>query len=55
MRDELPKFSDNTKNIIINFEDKNGNGSHWDCIHNKRDKYYFDSYGVPPPVEVMKS
>ena len=38
----------------MNLEDNNGNGSHWFCIFNSQDKYYFDSYGLPPPVEVMK-
>ena len=54
MRDELINLSKYTKNIIINLEDHYGNGSHWVCIYNNQVKYYFDSYGLPPPVEVMK-
>ena len=54
MRDELTNLSKYTKNIIMNLEDNNGNGSHWVCIYNNQAKYYFDSYGLPPPVEVMK-
>ena len=29
--------------------------SHWVCIYNNQVKYYFDSCGLAPPVEVMKS
>ena len=54
MRDELTNVSKHTKNIIMNLEDNNGNGSHWVCIFNSQDKYYFDSFGLPPPVEVIK-
>ena len=54
MFDEFTKLSENTKNIIMNFDDNNGNGSHLVCIFNTQDKYYFESYGFPPPVEVMK-
>lgn len=54
MRDELTNVSKHTKNIIMNLEDNDGNGSHWVCIFNSQDKYYFDSFGLPPPVEVIK-
>ena len=54
MRDELINLPKYTKNIIMNLEDNNGNGSHWVCIYNNQVKYYFDSYGLPPPVEVIK-
>ena len=45
MRDELTNVYKHTKNIIMNLEDNNGNGSHWVCIFNCQDKYYFDSFG----------
>ena len=54
LRDELTNMSKHTNNVIMNFEDNNGNGSHWVCIFNSQDKYYFDSFGLPPPVEVIK-
>ena len=54
MRDELTNVSKHTKNIIMNLEDNNGNSSHWVCIFNSQDKYYFDSFGLLPPVEVIK-
>ena len=39
----------------MNLEDGSGNGSHWVCVFNdKAAKYYFDSYGLQPPVEVVK-
>ena len=41
MRDELTNVSKHTKNIIMNLEDTNGNGSHWVCIFNSQDKYYY--------------
>ena len=54
MRDELTNVSKHTNNIIMNLEENNGNGSHWVCIFNSQFKYYFDSFGLPPPVEVIK-
>ena len=54
MIDELSNFSHCTKNIVMNLEDNNGNSSHWVCIYKNQVKYYFDSYDLPPPVEVMK-
>lgn len=38
------------KNIIINLQNSNKNGSHWCCIFDK--KYYFDSFGINPTKEV---
>ena len=37
MRDELTNVPKHTKNIIMNLEDDNGNGSHWVCIFNSQD------------------
>ena len=38
----------------MNLEDGSGNGSHWVCVFNvKAAKYFFDCYGLPPPVEVV--
>ena len=54
MRDEFKNLSKYTKNIIMNFEENNGNSSHWVCIYNNQVKYYFDSNSLSPPVEVMK-
>ena len=53
--DKLLSLPKDTKNVIINLEDGSGNGSHWVCVFNdKAAKYYFDSCGLPPPIEVVK-
>ena len=55
MRDELFNLPKDTKNVRMNLEDGSGNGSHWVWVFNdKAAKYYFDSYGLQPPVEVVK-
>ena len=36
---------------IINLDDTIGSGTHWVCYY---DNYYFDPFGMPPPVEVVK-
>ena len=51
-----------TKQGIINLDTTKG--THWVCFHNNNyspngerntECYYFDSYGVQPPLEVIKS
>jgi hypothetical protein len=33
-----------------------GNGTHWVCFHNVNNNlFYFDSYGIEPPLEVIKN
>src|ERR1700722_19620684 len=56
MKDELlgekPKRSECG---IINLEDSDEIGSHWTCYYKKgTSKYYFDSYGLDPPNELIK-
>src|SRR3989441_12527301 len=54
MRNELPndKISYN-ECFILNLDDKDGNGTHWMCIFIKNGVcYYFDSFGLPHPIEV---
>ena len=56
MRDELTG-SRPLKNEcgILNFETHLQKGSHWTCwFKNGKDRYYFDSYGEPPPTELVK-
>lgn len=56
-KDKLPK---NMKNgwYIINMEDHDGEngGTHWTCFKYQKKKpiEYYDSFGFPPPLEVMK-
>lgn len=40
--------------LILNLDDSNGNGTHWTCLFVKgKSSYYFDSFGLPPPKEVI--
>jgi hypothetical protein len=44
-----------TKNkIVINLDDKENTGTHWVLLFIKDNKmFYFDSFGIPPPEEVV--
>ena len=55
MKDELPaKVVDGC--YIINLQSStSGNGTHWLSLFiHKQNSYFFDSYGAPPSVEIMK-
>ena len=39
------------KCAVINLDDSIGPGTHWVCYYNN---YYFDPFGMPPPIEVVK-
>src|ERR1043165_9414173 len=55
VRDELPNKPRKNECGILNLDDSNGQGSHWCCFSNRgKDKIYFDSYGLPPPTELLK-
>jgi len=50
MRDEkLP----NSGKFIINLDSKDNYGSHW-CAVDLDNSIYFDPFGFPPPIEVIK-
>ena len=55
MRDELstnPRFKECG---ILNLEPHIEEGSHWTCWYKDgKERYYFDSFGEPPPVELEK-
>lgn len=53
MRDQLPhKMKDG--GYIINLDKSSGDGTHWTgLVKRKGVYYYFDSYGFPPPQEVI--
>ena len=55
-KDELTgKHPDNIECGIINLDNSSGEGTHHTCYwKNGSDKYYFDSYGAPPPKELIK-
>jgi hypothetical protein len=57
-KDELSKVKIKPNlNIIINLSDADdSNGTHWTALyisHNLQ-PFYFDSYGAPPPKEIIK-
>lgn len=54
LRDTLPKKTRNHGCGILNLDDTSGKGTHWVAWYkNKNKKYYFDSYGLPPPTEMI--
>jgi hypothetical protein len=45
MRDTLPSK--------LNLDISKNNGTHWVCYYKNKDKcYYFDSFGLDPPLEL---
>ena len=54
-RDELPKKPRRTECGVLNLDDSNGSGSHWVVFSkNGNEQIYFDSYGLPPPTELLQ-
>ena len=55
MRDELiAKSPDGVEMGVVNLDDKANEGTHHVCyFKNGNEKYYFDSFGVKPPKEVI--
>lgn len=65
MRNELPDRPKKNECGILNLDDNNnlndqygtstGSGTHWVCWWKRgKTKYYFDSYGVQPPIELIE-
>ena len=55
MKDELPEKVEDGCYIINLQSSTSGNGTHWlGLFIHKNNAYYFDSYGAPPSVEIMK-
>ena len=53
--DTLPKKPNKKECGIVNFNKSGGSGMHWVAWYkNGKTKIYFDSYGVQPPLEVIK-
>ena len=51
----LPKQIKNKECGIVNLDDHIGSGTHWVCYRNiDRFCEYFDSFGLPMPIEVKK-
>ena len=52
--DTLPNKPNNKECGIVNLDKSGGSGTHWVAWYkNGKNKIYFDSYGVQPPIEVM--
>ena len=56
MRDEIKGKSMLNECGIINLNTSYQSGSHWTCFYHDSNNhcYYFDSFGEPPPVELLK-
>ena len=51
LRDTLPAKTKLNECGILNLESSSGDGTHWVMWFKKgKDKFYFDSYGVQPPI-----
>ena len=55
LRDTLPQKPRANECGILNLDDSNGGGSHWQgWFKNGNEKLNFDSYGLPPPTELLE-
>ena len=53
--DTLPKKPNKKECGIVNFDQSGGPGTHWVARYkNGKTKFYFDSYGVQLPIEVVE-
>jgi len=53
LRDTLPKKPKRKECAIMNLDDISGNGTNWVAWFKRgNDKFYFDSFGLPPPTEL---
>ena len=54
LRNTLPKRPKKNECGILNLDDTSGNGTHWVAWYkNGKTKYYFDSFGIQPPMELI--
>ena len=56
-KDELERIDKYEGSYYVNMQDSDdGNGTHWVFMYIDKDgkALYFDSFGVPPPVEIEK-
>jgi hypothetical protein len=52
-RDQIPAYEPG-RACIVNLDDATGAGTHWVAIRDVDDaSLFFDSYGLPPPAEVL--
>ena len=54
LSDTLPTKTKLNECGILNLDSSSDDGTHWIMWFNKcKDKFYFDSYGVQPPSELI--
>jgi len=54
-RNDLPNKPHRKECGILNLDNLMGNGTHWVAWYkNENKKYYFDSFGLHPPLEIIK-
>ena len=54
LRDTLPTKTKLNECGVLNLDSSSGDGTHWVMWFRKgKDKFYFDSYGVQPPSELI--
>ena len=54
LRDTLPTKTKLNECGVLNLDSSSGDGTHWVMWFKKgKDKFYFDSYGVQPPSELI--
>ena len=54
MRNDLPRKPLKRECGILNLDGVSGRGTHWVCWYKSNDNFYFDSFGVQPPSELIK-
>jgi hypothetical protein len=55
MRNNLPPKPRKRECGILNLDDASSRGTHWVAWYkNNKDKFYFDSFGVQPPNELIE-
>ena len=55
MRDELNGRSIRAECGIVNLNTSSEPGSHWICFHRSgHERYFFDSFAEPPPIELLR-
>ena len=53
-KDELPSMLKPGWYIINMQDSRDGNGTHWVCFKTGKPLIYFDSFGIQPPIEVLR-
>ena len=55
MRDTLPDKINKVECGIVNLDISQNKGTHWVCYYKNNERcYYFDSFGLDPPLELQK-